>query len=100
MATHTETHALLLLLSHLPPSLPPPLAASDRPAVYTSPPLHSFLDSSATGDKGIADLAKALTTGMRSIQRLALQHCQLSNKGLKSLVRATRRVARAAACTL
>ena len=36
----------------------------------------------------MAELASALTKGMRSVTRLALQNCKLTNMGLKSLVRA------------
>ena len=46
-----------------------------------------FLDGSQVGDKGIADLVKALTGGMKAVTRLALQRTKLTNKGLKQLVR-------------
>jgi len=47
-----------------------------------------YLDSSAISDKGVDALAKALVTGMKRLERLALQNCKLTNKGLASLAAA------------
>ena len=43
-----------------------------------------YLDSSAISDKGVDALAKALVTGMKRLERLALQNCKLTNKGARA----------------
>ena len=47
-----------------------------------------FLDSSKVGDKGAEALAKACVTGFRAVERLALQDCKLTDRGLRAITKA------------
>lgn len=47
-----------------------------------------FLDQNHVGDKGVAALAKAMVTGLKAVERLALQDNKLTNAALFSLAKA------------